>query len=328
MIHTLSEKIKFITDVFGSGRLWRNSPNFDVRCPICAPRDPSKKKLSIHLETDMLHCWVCGFKAFTLAPLIRRFGSQSQMAEYLEKFMPDAAKRSRFLSSSIDKIPEKLRLPKGFKLLITSPGYDPDIAAIKSYCYARGLTDKDFWYFKLGYSNELRWRRRVIVPSFDAVGEINHFVARTIDKRIKPKYDMPDVERMHVIFNELNIDWTRQVVLCEGAFDAFKCGDNAIALLGSDLNEQSALFSSIIANGSRVALALDGDMWDRKTPKIARKLAEYNVDVSIVDTRPFNDPGAASCEQFQEALELAKPFSWQDTFMSRLSIASRTSLRL
>lgn len=327
-VTTLSDHIRFIERIFGVGGLSRNSRNFDVRCPICDPKDVTKKKLSILLPEHRLHCWTCGYRAHTLAPLIRKYGTTEQLNEYRDKFMTvEERERSRNSCIAINLEQKKLELPKDFKLLVTARN-EPDARAAWRYALERGLTDRDMWYFKLGISDEMRWSRRIIVPSFDGQGKLNYFVARAIDKFKRPKYDNPDQDKTPVIFNEINIDWTQRLVICEGVFDLFKCGENAVPLLGSDLNEQSALFSSILVNNTPVAIALDGDMWETKTLKAAKKLADYDVDVVLVDTRQFVDPGSASREQFKEALDAAKQLDWASTFLTRLGRVSRTTLAL
>ena len=306
----------------------RNCKNFDVRCPICAPTDPSKKKLAILVEDDRCHCWVCGYKSFTLAPLIRKYGTQAQLIEYRDRFMPivEGSYRSRCVQIWIGegKEPEKLKLPKDFQLLATSSTRDPDVLAIKKYLITRRISEDDMWYFKLGYSNYPKWGRRVIMPSFNKDGELNHYIGRTVDKYKKPKYEAPEGERKQIIFNEINIDWTQRLVLCEGAFDLVKCGDNAVPLLGSDLNEQSALFNSIVAHGTPIALALDADMKLRKTPRVAKKLMDYNIDVVMVEVQ--TDPGDMSKQEFKAALKAAKPYDWQQSFLDKLENAARISL--
>ncbi len=327
-VWTTSDKLNFIERLLGTGKLAHNGRDIAVRCPICDPSDRSKKKLAITVEADFVHCWVCGFKARSLVTLIKKFGTQSLMSEYRDKFLPaDANVRCTFISLEKDRSGE-IKLPDDFKLLAVASDADPDVKAVKRYCNNRGLTRDDLWFFKIGVSNEPRWRRRVIVPSFDASGALNYFVARAIDPARHHKYDNPDVDRVPIIFNEINIDWTKRVVLCEGAFDSFKCGENAIPMLGSDLNEQSALFNAIVAHSTPVALALDADMWSTKTPRLASKLMEYDVNVVIVDTRKFIDPGSASKQEFNQALENAKESTWSSSFFNKLERASKTSMKL
>jgi len=322
---SLTEQIRFIESVFGAGRLSRNSRNFDVRCPICDPKDPTKKKLAILVPEGKVHCWSCGYKAFTLAPLIRKYGSRDQLNDYRDRFMPAGTYGSNHRDQDDVVVePEKLKLPSDFRLLATAPMRDPDVLAMKHYLITRHISDRDLWYFKLGYSHEMKWKRRIIMPSFDSEGELNFYVGRAIDKFRKPKYDNPDIERLHLIFNEINIDWTQRLVLCEGPFDLMKCGDNAVPLLGSDLNEQSALFNKIIAHNTPVALALDADMKLTKTPYNAKKLIGYDVDVLLVDVP--GDPGEMSKQEFRAQLDAAKPFNWHDSFLDKLERASKMSL--
>jgi hypothetical protein len=328
---SLSDHVRFVESVFGTGKLSRDSRNFDVRCPICAPSDRSKRKLAILLEDGRVHCWSCGYKAHTLAPLVKKFGTRDQLAEYRDRFMPAVERNRRCLDIDVGE-PEKLALPKDFKLIVTASLRDPDVLALRRYLMeplpkCRGLTERDMWYFKLGYSEELRWKRRVLVPSFDAQGELNYFVGRTIDRFRKPKYDSPDTQpgyKQTIVFNELNVDWSRELVLCEGTFDLMKCPDNAVPLLGSDLNEESALFNALVAHNTPVALALDADMRLKKTPKIARKLAEYDVAVRVVKVP--DDPGSMTKQEFKQHLAEAKPFSWSDAFTDKLESAAQTRL--
>ena len=320
MVVTLADKLRFIEQVFGPGRLARNAKNVEVRCPHCAPSDPNKRKLAIKVDDDKCHCWVCGFRAHTLAPLIKRFGTSQQLIEYRDRFMPVEARRNINVSS--ESVKEDVSLPRDFRLLTLASSIDPDVKAAWNYIKLRGLTDSDVWYYRLGVSDDPRWKRRIIVPSFDAQGHVNYFVGRAVDERRKPKYDNPDADKLPIIFNEMNVDWTQRLVLCEGTFDMFKCGENVVPMLGSDLNEQSALFNAIIAHNTPIALALDGDMWLKKMPKIVAKLSEYDVDVIVVDTRSMSDPGKATKEQFKEALAAAKHIVWQDTFLDKLNAAS------
>jgi hypothetical protein len=326
-IHSITDKLTFFESIFGKGHLSGNGINFDVRCPICAPTDASKKKLSIRSDDERCHCWVCGFKSRSLAPLIRKFGTQAQFAKYRDSF-GGTESGNQLVTGEDAQLKKTLSLPEDFQLLTLAPVSDPDVKAAWRYIFSRGLTEKDAWYFKFGLSNEARWKRRILMPSFDSLGKLNYFTARSIDKYKKPKYDNPDVDKNPIIFNEFNIDWTSRLVLCEGPFDLVKCTDNSTALLGSDLDERHELFNKILLNETPVALSLDGDMWSTKTPKIVKKLQEYNVDVVVVDVRPWGDPGNMSRPEFEIALSDAKPMTWNDRFFTRLNKASTMLAKL
>jgi len=325
VVHSLTDKIKFYESIFGRGRISNNGVNFDVRCPICAPLDTSKKKLAIRTSDDANHCWVCGWKARSLAPLLRKYGTQEHLNAYRE--LTGHNGKSDLITAEIDKV-QKIELPKDFRLLTLASNMDPDVKAAWRYVYSRGLTDRDAWYFKFGVSDEVRWKRRVIMPSFDFNGELNYFVARAIDKDKKPKYDNPDVDKNPVVFNEINIDWTKRLTLVEGPFDLVKCPENTTALLGSDLDERHEIFNKILLHDTPVALALDGDMWHKKMPKIVKKIQEYNIDVVVVDVRPWGDPGNMSKGEFEKALSEATIFDWDNMFSNRLKKAAEISFRL
>ncbi len=245
---------------------------------------------------------------------------------YRDKFLPDELKNHVVIDESQRPV---IQLPSDFTLLALSSKRDPDVRACLNYVLSRGLSERDLWFYKIGVSDDIRWRRRVIVPSFDRDGRLNYYVGRAIDQKRRPKYDSPDIDdKAPIVFNEINVDWTKLLVLCEGAFDSFKCGDNSVPLLGSSLNEKSALFSAIITNKTPVALALDADMLQKKVPRIAKKLSVYDVDVKVVDVSPWSDPGSMTKQEFKTALRAAKPLSWDSVFASKLSRASETAMSL
>lgn len=327
-MHSLTEKLKFFENVFGKGKLAANGKNFGVRCPICAPSDVAKRKLIIRVLDDVNHCWTCGWKAHTLAPLIRKFGSMTQFTKYCEEFAP----KNSISSKTYDNLEQDvnvIKLPDDFHLLTLASSDDLNVRAAWIYLKKRNVTLRDAWYYKFGISNEIRWKRRIIMPSFDKEGELNYYIARNIDEYDRrPKYDNPDNDKLPVIFNEININWKKKLVICEGPFDLIKCGDNAVCLMGSDLNEESNLFSQIIMNNTPVALALDADMWQTKIPRIAKKLQEYNCDVTLVDVREFGDPGKMTKKQMQIAINNAQVPTWESSFLEKLSKMTNVKLRI
>lgn len=317
---SLSDKLNFIQKSFGTYRISRDGRNVDVRCPICAPSDRSKLKLSILTDDadDMClacHCWTCGYKSRTLWNLLVKYCSRDLLLEYRDRFLPESMRRRSYVEDESNNVPQSIELPSDFELLVTSKTNDPDVIAIKKYLYSRNMTDDDLWFYKVGFSMQNKWFRRAIFPSFDAEGKLSWYVARTVDN-VRPKYESPEGDRKNVIFNEINVDWSRQIVLCEGVFDMVKCGENAIPLLGSDINKESALFNAIVANKTPVALALDVDMRHSKVPIVVKKLAEYDVDVVVVDVQ--SDPGDMTKREFSRSLSLARHLDWRQSFVERL----------
>ena len=107
-----------------------------------------------------------------------------------------------------------------------------------------------------------------------------------------------------IIFNDLMVDWTEDIVLVEGAFDAIKAGDNAIPILGSTLEVNSSLFNKILNFESKVFVALDKDArW--KQLKLIKSFMAHEIEVYSVDTAPFDDVGKMSHKEFLERKEEA-----------------------
>ena len=97
-------------------------------------------------------------------------------------------------------------MPDGFILLAEAREHpDPDVKASIKYAELRGMSTRDLWYFKMGTVLNGRFRRRVIIPSFDDQGDLNYFVARSYDDNWK-KYLNPEASK-DIIFNELYLDF-------------------------------------------------------------------------------------------------------------------------
>jgi hypothetical protein len=320
---TVGEKLDFLTLAFGLTSQERKG-NVAVWCPICNSQKRDKLKLVIRLSDDLVHCWSCSFTSTSLVPLLKKY-NPSLLSHYLDRFY---VKRDRTQLSEENNLLEKnlaVKLPENFKLLVDKPKED-----VVEYVCSRGLTLDDAWKFKLGTSTELPGR--LIIPSFDSDGSLNYYTARGIDKKTWPRYKNSDADKKYVIFNELNVDWTQELTLVEGPFDAMKCPDNTVSMLGSEIrsgsmfNESFLLFDRICAYSTPVVIALDGDMWTTKTIKIAKLFNSYGIRVRIADTRNFEDPGSVSKSVMTDCLREAKEFNFYDSLLDRMKNVSNRLL--
>ena len=290
-METFTNKVEFLRSVFGDVDIARDGINVAVRCPACGEKG-SKKKLSINLNNWSCHCWVCDLKGKNLSLILTKYLSPSVSDRYRVKFLTDD------YEPAICNEEIKVELPDDFRLLCNNfKCKDPDVKACVRYLLSRGLTRDDFWYFKIGTSGSGRHRRRVIIPSFDADGEINFFVSRSIDKNTKPKYLNSKANKSDIIFNEVNLNWSKEITIVEGPFDLFSCNKNSTCLLGSSLGESSYLFKRIVSNKTPVLLALDSDM-KVKSNRIADSLVSYCCDVRILDLKHFHDVGDMTRDEF------------------------------
>lgn len=309
------DKVKFIESVFGAGRMSARGENIAVQCPECKASDKAKKKLSIRLDDDLNHCWVCGWSDCNLMRLLLKHAQRDQVETYKRAFLPSANKKKSDDSPIVMPM-----IPQGFKSLYRHfDSSDPDIKAALRYVLNRGLAKKDLAYHLLGISDAYECRRRVIMPSFDAEGRLNFVVTRAIDSSVPSyaKYVNSKNSKTDIVFNELKIDWTKELVIVEGPFDLMKCPENSTCLLGSELNESYLLFSRIFEHGTPVVLCLDGDA-RRKARMIAQRLMSFDLPVKMCAMPDGADPGSMSKEQMSEIISQAKPWSRENDLLERI----------
>jgi len=294
----------FLNALFGDGI--RSADSYAVTCPACCNEEgrQHKKKLSIKLSDGMHHCWICGLKGKTLQYTMKKF-FPARLSEYLRIF-EETDYNSKILAVEEEDI--KLVLPVGFLPLAITPLVDPDHIAVVRYLMERNLKRSDFYRWRLGTCKSGKFSRRAIMPSFDIDGNLNYYTARSIDNDGPKKYINSKVKRKDIIFNELNIDWTKPLTLVEGPFDLMKCNWNATAMLGSYLDESYLLFQKIVKNRTDVVLAMDSDAIEKRA-KIAQGLKSYGINVKYINLGKFNDVGEMSKTQFACALEKAHHWS-------------------
>lgn len=286
----VQSRVNFIIGVFGPGII--NKGSISVSCPQCCADRPEKKKLIIRIDTGMHHCWICDLKGSTLRYTIKRF-SPEKYTQYLRLF-----ENKEYQTQDLKEEYEEVQLPKSFiPLAMNLNAKDPDVRATINYIFSRGLTERDIFYYRMGTATSGRFRRRVIMPSFNSEGSLNYFTARAIDSDIGRKYLNSRAPKKNLIFNEINVDWKRELTLVEGPFDLVKCDRNAVPLLGSSINEKYYLFQKIVKNKTPILMALDPDA-SEKMEKICKNLHGYGIDIRVLDCDGYEDVGSMSKEEF------------------------------
>ena len=190
-----------------------------------------KPKLSVSLDKGFFKCWACGYAGKTLRRLVRRWG-QVQHIHRWKDF--DADIELRDLDNLFEKETEssqQIDLPSEFRSL-TDINHPPSARLALNYLRKRDVKQEDILYWKIGYAISGEYKDRIILPSFDNEGYCNYFTSRTFDPRVWPPY-MNGPGDKDIIFNELLVDWEREVTLVEGVFDGIIAGENSIPLLGS-----------------------------------------------------------------------------------------------
>jgi DNA primase len=263
-------------------------------CPSC---DHHKYKLSINLDKNAFKCWVCDYRGRNIRRLVRRFGTFTQLQKWDEitnRF--DIERFSELFSEEpIEEVKEQIDFPSEF-ISLTSKKLPATAKFAYRYLQERGLTDDDILHWKIGYCFNGNYRNRVIIPSFDDDGDINYFVARSHNGD-SYKYKNPRASK-DIIFNELFINWSDDLVLVEGIFDAINAG-NAVPILGSTLRSDSRLLRKIVFNDTPVYIALDPDAADKER-KIIKTLLRYDIELYKIDVSGYEDIGTMPREVFVE----------------------------
>jgi len=301
-------KINFIQSVFGAVEIGSDGINVSVVCPSCDNIKPTaKRKLSIRLDNDFYHCWVCDIKGRNLVFLLKKYSTSQKLQEYIKRFHKKAL--PEIINDSLNA-EDDIELPKNFTLLAANQHMNNQyVNKALRYLKTRDINERDLWYFKFGIAYDAKYYNRVIMPSFNSEGKLNYFVGRTWNKNAtKFKYFNCKCKKSAVIFNDININWSKQLTLVEGPFDLTKCNENATCLLGSTLRADSALFQKIVKHKTPILLALDKDA-KVKMHKIAKLLCQYDIDVWYLEFNDNRDPGDLTKKEFEELMTYKKHWS-------------------
>lgn len=310
---TFTEKISFVEKTFGKGLISRSGNDIAISCPAC--KDSKKKKLSISLTTWSFHCWVCNEKGKTLVPLLRKHASRETLNFYRQKFL-----NLRPESEDLETEEKQFEYPDGFELITSvMDSKNPNVRACLTYLKSRGLTDSDFFKFRIGVTPTGKDPRRIYFISLDQDGEENYFVSRSIDDKSKQRYINSNIDKMSIVFNECDIDWDSPVFLVEGIFDQIRLGENAACLLGSTLPANSLLFKRLVENECDVILALDSDAI-QKSNRIADSLIEYGCNVKIFPLFDNKDVGSMTKDQIKKSLESLRGWSQKTSLLSKIGM--------
>ena len=280
----VEKQLRIMSDVLGA-YVPRGS-EYLYFCPFCKHHKP---KLSVNFSKNAFKCWVCDTRGRSLWRLIRKFGDQAQKHEWVTHVAGkiDLADHdlSQIFQKKQEEPPQRIDLPPEF-VPLCNKNIPMQSRNALVYLRNRGVTKEDVIQWKMGYSSQGKFKDRVIIPSFDAEGYVNYFVARNVTK-YGMRYLNPDVGR-DIVFNELNVDWYSDIVLVEGVFDAIRIGQNAIPVLGSTLREDSRLFQKLVLNDCKVYTAFDTDA-KKKEMRVIKALLRYNIEVFRIDTVGFED---------------------------------------
>ena len=272
-------------------------------CPFCQHH---KRKLSVNLKSNNFKCWICDERGKNVRRLLKSRLTNSQLYEWdkINNVVDLTQLDDNIFQEQVISLEEVIQLPEEF-ISLANKNLPLSSKFAMRYLLDRGYKKEDIVMWKVGYCSSGEYAGRVVVPSFNDNGDINYFVARSYADKF-PKYMNPKVSK-DIVFNELYLDWNKDIILVEGVFDAMKA-KNSIPLLGSTLNQKSNLFKKIIYYEPNVYIALDPDA-EKKASQLIENLIQYDLNLYKIDVSGFGDVGEMTKEQFELAKKEAQPIS-------------------
>jgi len=304
----MDEKLSIITSFLGKSHKSNNEHLF--QCPFCKHH---KRKFSVNIQRGVYKCWICDQKGRNLYRLVRKFGSQKDR-EAWKAFSGEKTDlndfESLFEEEGEDNFEQIVEMPPNFHTLTGNCKFKAPLRYLEGRDIGRG----DILKWKIGFCSDGPFKGRIIIPSFNENGDLNYFIARTFTDDYR-RYKNPPVSR-DIVFNELYIDFDKEVTIVEGAFDAVKA-DNAVPILGSTIRETSRLFKKIVQNNTPVLLALDPDA-KYKANNIKRLFFKYGIEVRELQYDDERDVGDMSKEEVKKLSQEAPGINEEDTLISAI----------
>lgn len=286
----LNKKLSILESIFGDYYhvTQKNGNEYLFYCVFCKHH---KRKLSFNIEKDTFKCWVCGKAGRSITRIIKQYGNDLQINEWLN--LSDNINFSDLKEQSLYHDNNTISLPQEYISLATHKS-NPLTLESKLYLKNRGLDFKDIVWWKIGVCLDGFYKDRIIIPSYNSEGNLDYFVARSYKKNMIP-YLNPSLTK-DIIFNELFIDFNKDLSIVEGIFDCIIAG-NAVPLLGSLLKENSIIFKTIVNKCKKIYIALDPDAVN-KEKEIIKLFLLYGLDVFKIRVKDYKDVGEMSKKEY------------------------------
>ena len=288
--------VNLVNGVLGTGkRTARGNQSF--HCPFCNHHKP---KLEVNFTEDKdgknrWACWACNKKGQTIYSLFKQLEVSPEIISQLKPLV----KSGSFVEKSITY--NILELPKEFKK------FDNSIISkhALNYLKKRNITQSDILKYGMGYCEYGLYSKMIVIPSYNDVGKLNYFTARSFEKDPYIKYRNPETSRDIIPF-ELFINWDLPIILCEGPFDAMAIKRNVIPLFGKNI--QSSLMKKIVSSKvQKIYIALDNDAIN-KALEFCETLLDEGKEVYLVELEG-KDPSEMGFEHFTKLIQKTVPLT-------------------
>lgn len=259
---------------------------YEFPCPCCVEKygsqEIAKMNLSVSISKQKFQCWKCssegGNMHGSILKLIRRYGNEDLFRQYMDAIRSIRESRlyklgfndDEFVIDDTDGVIGDVRLPDTFQEIRRDR---PNSKSALRYLFDRGVTWDIIERFGIGYTlkeeseENRKYSYRVVIPSYNALGELNYWVGRDYlpERKGMPqraKYANPQAKKSDIIFNEGKIQWDADITLVEGPFDHIVT-PNSVPLLGKCLTTDYKLYWDIMSKANaNVNIWLDNDIAD------------------------------------------------------------------
>jgi DNA primase len=259
-----------------------------------------KPKLEIDINTtsageNAWHCWISDKKGRSIASLFKQLNLPKERFEQLNRIIESSKYRN---TSTESKPVQTIQLPAEYVPLWKKKA-TPDYRNAIHYLTKRGVTIFDILKYRIGYCEAGEYSGKIIIPSYDAAGQLNYFVSRAFYKADTQKHKNPKISK-DIIGFEMFINWSQPIILCEGSFDAIAVKRNAIPLFGKII--QPALQKKIIEERVRdIYICLDADAL-KNALNIAERFIGEGLNVYFVELQN-QDASELGFKQITEIIE-------------------------
>ena len=302
--------VTLVDSVLGQGKKTSNG-NYAYHCPFCHHHKP---KLEINFTENKQghnpwHCWVCNTRGKTIVGLFKKTEASPEKIAEAKSYVKSGYEVEETIAKNT------LKLPEEFTPLYPIPS---GISAKHALFYLkkRNITTEDIIKYNIGYCEFGEYANMIVIPSYNANGELNFFVGRSFEKESFRKYKNPSVSKDIIPF-ELFINWESPIVLCEGPFDAMAIKRNAIPLLGKHI--QNNLMKKIVTSKvEQIYIALDKDA-QKDALDFCEVFMNEGKEVHLIDMED-KDPSEMGFKSFLNLLHKSTPLTLSGLLSRKLMI--------
>ena len=171
-----SELTALFKELLGQqARIRKGGVQATYHCPFCVDKNLATNKLEIAVGGDRIgsyHCWRCDTKGATFGSLLYKLQAPPNYRDAILKLTGDI-RMARYAKAD----PTFLNLPSEFHP-ISKPRIMPEYKNALAYLKRRGITREDILRYNIGYCESGEYEHHIIIPSYDAKGELNFFIGR------------------------------------------------------------------------------------------------------------------------------------------------------